>query len=229
VNYFSTSLTVQKRSRERLLPDTDMELIRKYFPDLSTRQFDHFEKLMRIVTQLNQKVNVISRKDIEHLEERHVLHSLSIAMKFQFDGNARVVDVGTGGGFPGIPLAIIFPDTAFTLVDSVGKKIQLVQEITDSLGLKNITPVNGRMEELNLKADFVVSRAVTAFPKLHQWTQKIIEPGNDQLMPNGLISLKGGDLEEELGPLGKRTVLFPLSTWIEESFFLSKMIVYLKK
>lgn len=206
-----------------------MELIRKYFPDLTIQQISHFEKLMRIVPQLNQKVNVISRKDIACLEERHILHSLSIAMKFRFDSKARVVDVGTGGGFPGIPLAIMFPETIFTLVDSIGKKIQLVQEIRDNLKLKNVTPVNQRMEQLNLKADFVVSRAVTAFPKLYQWTKKIIEPGNDQSMPNGLISLKGGDLEKELATFKKQTEQFPLSTWFEESFFSSKMIVYLKK
>lgn len=206
-----------------------MDLIRKYFPDLTTQQIKHFEKLMSIIPQLNQKVNVISRKDIAYLEERHILHSLSIAMKFGFDSKARVIDVGTGGGFPGIPLSIMFPETAFTLIDSIGKKIELVREITDHLKLKNVTPVNARMEQLNLKADFVVSRAVTAFPKLHQWTQKLIEPGSDQSMPNGLISLKGGDLEKELAPFKKRTEQFPLSTWFEESFFYSKMIVYLKK
>jgi 16S rRNA (guanine527-N7)-methyltransferase len=206
-----------------------MELISKYFPDLTTRQIRHFEMLMSIVPQLNQRVNVISRKDIAHLEERHILHSLSIAMKFQFDSKARVIDVGTGGGFPGIPLAILFPDTSFTLVDSIGKKINLVREIASALKLKNVTPVNERMEQLKLKADFVVSRAVTAFPTLYQWTQKMIEPGNDQSMPNGLISLKGGDLGKELAPLGNSTIQYPLSTWFKEPFFYSKMIVYLKK
>ena len=206
-----------------------MQLIIKYFPDLTGQQIKQFEKLMTIVPQLNQKVNVISRKDIAHLEERHILHSLSIAMKFRFDSKARIVDAGTGGGFPGIPLAIMFPETAFTLVDSIGKKIQLVREITESLKLKNVTPVNERVEQLTLKADFVVSRAVTAFPTLSRWTRKIIEPGSDQSMPNGLISLKGGDLEKELAPFGKRVEQFPLSNWFEESFFYSKMIVYLKK
>jgi len=205
-----------------------MELIQKYFPDLTIQQISHFKKLMLIVPQLNLKVNVISRKDIDHLEEKHILHSLSIAKKFRFDAKARVVDVGTGGGFPGIPLAIMFPETTFTLVDSIAKKIKLVQEIRDNLKLKNVTLVNQRMEQLNLKADFVVSRAVTAFPTLYQWTKKIIEPGNEQSMPNGLISLKGGDLEKELAPFKKRTEQFPLSTWFEESFFSSKMIVYLK-
>lgn len=206
-----------------------MELIRKYFPDLTIQQTRQFEELIQIVPHLNQKVNVISRKDIGYLEERHILHSLAIAKCFRFDSKARVVDVGTGGGFPGIPLAIMFPETAFTLVDSIGKKIRLVEEITENLNLKNVNPVNQRMEQLNLKADFVVSRAVAALPQLYQWTKKIIEPGNNQSMPNGLIAMKGGDLERELAPFKKRAEQFPLSTWFEESYFSSKMIVYIKK
>lgn len=206
-----------------------MDLILKYFPDLTSQQIKHFEKLMLILPRLNQRVNVISRKDIEYLEERHILHSLSIAKMFQFDSRARVLDVGTGGGFPGIPLAIMFPEASFTLVDSIGKKITLVGEIVQELGLKNVTAVNQRMELLDLKADFVVSRAVTAFPKLHQWTRKLIEPGSEQSMPNGLISLKGGDLAKELMPYEKHVECFSLSSWFKESFFSSKMIVYLKK
>lgn len=206
-----------------------MDLILKYFPDLTSQQINQFEKLMLILPTLNQRVNVISRKDIEYLEERHILHSLSIAKKFNFDSGARVLDVGTGGGFPGIPLALMFPEASFTLVDSIGKKITLLAEIVRELGLKNVRPVNQRMELLDLKADFVVSRAVTAFPKLHQWTQKLIEPGSKQSMPNGLISLKGGNLDKELMPFKKQVKCFPLSSWFEESFFSSKMIVYLKK
>ncbi len=206
-----------------------MDLILKYFPDLTKQQIKHFESLMLLLPRLNQRVNVISRKDIEHLEERHILHSLSIAMKFQFNPKARILDVGTGGGFPGIPLALLFPEASFTLVDSIGKKVKLVEELVSELGLENVTPVNQRMELLNLKTDFVVSRAVTAFPKLYQWTKKLIVPGNDHSMPNGLISLKGGALDEELMPFQKRVECFPLSSWFEESFFSSKMIVYLKK
>jgi len=206
-----------------------MDLILKYFPDLSSQQIQHFEKLMELLPLLNQKVNVISRKDITYLEERHILHSLSIAKKFHFDHKARVLDVGTGGGFPGIPLAVMFPETAFTLVDSIGKKIRLLDELVRELDLKNVTPIHARMEQLTLKTDFVVSRAVTAFPRLNQWTRKLIERGDDQSMPNGLISLKGGNLENELLPLQNRTEIFPLSSWFTESFFSSKMIVYLKK
>ncbi|RLD92585.1 MAG: 16S rRNA (guanine(527)-N(7))-methyltransferase RsmG [Bacteroidetes bacterium] len=206
-----------------------MDLILKYFPELTSQQIKHFEQLMLILPQLNERVNVISRKDIAYLEERHILHSLSIAKLLRFDSNARVLDVGTGGGFPGIPLALMFPEASFTLVDSIRKKISLVSEIVEELNLKNVTPVNQRMEQLNLKADFVVSRAVTAFPKLHLWTQKLIEPGSGQSMPNGLISLKGGDLNKELMPFKQQVEVFPLSSWYEESFFSTKMIVYLKK
>ncbi len=206
-----------------------MDLILKYFPDLTPHQIKHFEKLMLLLPRLNQRVNVISRKDIEHLEERHILHSLSIAMKFHFNSKARVLDVGTGGGFPGIPLALMFPEASFTLVDSIGKKVKLVEELVKELGLENVTLVNQRMELLNLKTDFVVSRAVIAFPKLYEWTRKLIVPGNDQSMPNGMISLKGGDLNKELMPFEKRVECFPLSSWFKESFFSSKMIVYLKK
>jgi 16S rRNA (guanine527-N7)-methyltransferase len=206
-----------------------MDLILKYFPELTSQQIKHFEQLMLILPRLNERVNVISRKDIAYLEERHILHSLSIAKLLRFDSKARVIDVGTGGGFPGIPLALMFPEASFTLVDSIRKKISLVSEIVEELNLKNVTPVNQRMEQLNLKADFVVSRAVTAFPKLHLWTQKLIEPGSGQSMPNGLISLKGGDLDKELMPFKQQVKVFPLSSWYEESFFSTKMIVYLKK
>jgi len=206
-----------------------MELISKYFPDLTNWQITRFEMLQEIVPLLNQRVNVISRKDIAHLEERHILHSLSIAKKFRFDPGTRVVDAGTGGGFPGLPLAILFPDTTFILIDSIGKKINLIREITNTLQIKNVSLLNERIEHVNLKADFVVSRAVTAFPLLNRWTRKIIVPGHQHSMPNGLISLKGGDLDKELSQLSESVLKFPLSTWFEEPFFSSKMIVYLKK
>ena len=206
-----------------------MDRILKYFPDLSSRQREQFRILLYILPGLNQKVNVISRKDIAHLEERHVLHSLAIAKKFSFEPGARVLDVGTGGGFPGIPLAVFFPEVSFTLVDSIGKKITLVEELVRELGLKNVRLIRQRMEQLDEKSDFVVSRAVTALPKLVQWTSRLIEPGRICSLPNGLISLKGGDLKEEISAFRERLEIFPISTWFDESFFSSKMIVYLKK
>jgi 16S rRNA (guanine527-N7)-methyltransferase len=206
-----------------------MDLIRKYFPDLSQLEESRFQKLIEVLPQLNEKVNVISRKDIGSLEEKHILHSLSIAKKFRFTSRQKIIDVGTGGGFPGIPLAILFPDTHFTLVDSIEKKIGLVNEVLGFLELANVVTVRGRMEELNLKADYVVSRAVASFPKLFQWTRHSIKPGGPHDLPNGLISLKGGDLTEELNSFKNRVQQFPISTWFEESFFSTKMIVYLKK
>lgn len=205
-----------------------MQLICKYFPDLDLDQTRRFEKLLEIIPALNEKVNIISRKDVNSLEERHILHSLAIAKKFNFDKETSVIDVGTGGGFPGIPLAIMFPQTNFTLVDSIGKKIRLVKEIRDVLELKNVTPIWDRMENLEQRADFVVSRAVSAFPQLFRWSEDLIIPGHRHALPNGLISLKGGDLHQELKTFGNRPELFPISTWFEESFFCSKMIVYIK-
>ncbi len=205
-----------------------MELIRKYFPLLDTTQERQFSKLIEILPGLNQQVNVISRKDIDHLEERHILHSLAIAKKFPFAPGQSVIDVGTGGGFPGIPLAILFPESSFFLVDSIGKKINMVKEISASLDLKNVSALNQRAETLDKKADFVVSRAVTAFPKLYQWTSPLIKRSRGE-QKRGLIALKGGDLETELSSFQNRVQLFPISQWFEESFFSTKTIVYIKK
>ncbi len=205
-----------------------MELIRKYFPTLTGTQERQFRKLTEIIPDLNQKVNIISRKDIDHLEEKHILHSLAIAKAFSFAPGQRVIDVGTGGGFPGIPLAILFPESTFILVDSIGKKIDMVKEIAASLELKNVSAYQQRAEKLGQKADFVVSRAVTAFPKLYQWTRPLIKAPRDR-KSGGLIALKGGDLEDELSSFRKRVVLFPISGYFEESFFSTKTIVYLNK
>jgi len=206
-----------------------MDLIRKYFPQLKPSQLSRYEKLIEILPLLNENVNVISRKDISSLEEKHILHSLSIAKTFQFSERDRIVDVGTGGGFPGIPLAIMYPDAQFTLVDSIGKKVVLVKKLIEQLELNNARVIQYRMENLKLKADFVVSRAVASFHKLYNWTDSMILPGKQNAMPNGLIALKGGDLTNELEAFRKQVELFPISTWFTESFFSTKMIVYLKK
>jgi 16S rRNA (guanine527-N7)-methyltransferase len=172
---------------------------------------------------------VISRKDIGSLEEKHILHSLSIAKKFSFPAGSEIIDVGTGGGFPGIPLAIMFPEAQFTLVDSIEKKIRLVREIIAVLGLRNVTAIRGRMEHLELVSDFVVSRAVTHLVQLERWTRHLVRVGQVSEMPNGLISLKGGELAPELEPFFGRIEVYPISAWFNEPFFSTKKIVYLKK
>ena len=206
-----------------------MELIRKYFPSLEPTQLRQFETLLDLVPRLNNRVNVISRKDVDHLEERHVLHSLSIAMLVQFVPGIRVIDAGTGGGFPGIPLAILYPETGFLLVDSIGKKIRLVNDVAAALELENVRAVQERVERMLTVTDFVVTRAVTALPRMHGWTDPLIRPGHKCSLANGLIALKGGDLEEELGTLSSRVEMVPLSRWFKEPFFSTKSIVYLKK
>lgn len=206
-----------------------MLLIQSYFPDLTPTQIERFRKLLELLPRLNQQVNVVSRRDVGALEERHVLHSLSIAKAFSFHPGSTVLDVGTGGGFPGIPLAICFPEVSFILVDSIGKKIRLVGELAEKIRIPNVTPIHSRMEALTLQADFVVSRAVAQFSRLHQWTDPLISSGHRSNLPNGLIALKGGDLQEELQPYGDRVEIFPISRWFREPFFSAKMIVYLKK
>jgi 16S rRNA (guanine527-N7)-methyltransferase len=206
-----------------------MLLVQSYFPEIDHLQREQFQKLLEILPRLNQGINVISRKDIGSLEERHILHSLAIANKFTFQRGTEVIDAGTGGGFPGIPLAILFPGARFTLVDSIGKKIHLVKELVGSLELKNVKAIRARIETLEQVADFVVSRAVTNFMQLFRWTDHLIRPGLVSDMPNGLISLKGGDLEKELQPFSDRVEVYSISGWFREPFFSSKKIVYLKK
>jgi 16S rRNA (guanine527-N7)-methyltransferase len=202
-------------------------LIRKYFPGITSGQAESFSKLQALYEYWNERINVISRKDISELAVRHVLHSLAIAKAVQFKPGTKVLDVGTGGGFPGIPLAILFPDTQFLLADSIGKKIKVVNEVAESLGLKNVRAIQARAEDVDEKFHFVVSRAVTAFPELYKWVKgKFL---SDQLndLPNGLLALKGGDLESEMGTLYKRAKVIDLKTYYEEGFFESKKLVYL--
>ncbi len=204
----------------------DLKIIYKYFPDLTESQKQQFELLQELYKDWNMKINVVSRKDIDELYVRHVLHSLGIAKIQQFNPGAAVLDVGTGGGFPGIPLAILFPDTHFTLVDAIGKKIKVVQEVVEGLQIKNVTPIHSRVEDIEGQFDFIVSRAVAAMPTFVHWVKGKIKKNSEHQRKNGILYLKGGDLEEELKEY--RTVqIYNLSEIFEEEFFETKKIVYL--
>ena len=204
----------------------DYTIIYKYFPDLTDLQKQQIEKLQHLYQDWNVKINVVSRKDIDELYLRHVLHSLAIAKFQKFNPGAEVLDVGTGGGFPGIPLAILFPETHFTLVDAIGKKIKVVQEVVAGLEIENVTAVNSRVEEIKGQFDFIVSRAVAAMPTFTHWVKGKIKKKSEHERKNGILYLKGGDLEEELKEY--RTVeVYDLSAIFEEEFFETKKLVYL--
>lgn len=205
----------------------DYTLITKYFPQLSQLQQEQFIAIDDHYRFWNAQINVISRKDIDGLYEKHILHSLGIAKVLRFTPGSSVLDVGTGGGFPGIPLAIMFPEVQFHLVDSIGKKIKVVNEIARALQLQNVTATQIRVEELTEKYDFAVSRAVTEFPAFTGWVSKNISRQQQNSIPNGILYLKGGDLSVELKPFGKRVVLYPLSDYFEGEFFETKKVVYL--
>ena len=211
-----------------------MQLIDKYFPDLNAEQRAQYAQLIPLYTEWNAKINVISRQDIENLEERHILHSLAIAKVVQFKPEARLLDLGTGGGFPGIPLAIMFPDTAFVLIDGTGKKIQVVKEVAAALGLKNVTALHARVEELkmNNQFDFVLTRGVTTLDKLLIWSQRLLKKKHLHAYPNGIIALKGGDLRAEIKALpgkgGAYSEIFHIQDFFKEEFFKEKHIVYVQ-
>ncbi len=201
-------------------------MLPKYFPHLTEEQQVQFSKLEDLYTAWNAKINVISRKDIESLYERHILHSLGIAKVQEFKPGAHILDVGTGGGFPGIPLAILFPETQFYLVDVIAKKIKVVNEVAKALGLKNVKAAQRRAGTFEDRFDFVVSRAVTNMPDFVQWVRKNIAKKSIHELPNGILYLKGGDLTEELAPFPK-AVTYALSDYFEETFFETKKVVYL--
>ena len=203
-----------------------MEIIRKYFPNLTEDQISKFSQLDELYHDWNAKINVISRKDIDNLYEHHVLHSLAIAELIRFKPGTKVMDLGTGGGFPGIPLAIMFPETTFHLVDSIGKKIKVCQEVANALQLKNVTTQWCRAEEIKDKYHFVVSRAVMPLADLVKIIKKNISTEQINALPNGIICLKGGELEKETLPLKKQTEIYPLTDYFEEPFFETKKIVY---
>lgn len=198
----------------------------RYFPDLTDTQKNQFSKLYDLYKEWNEKINVISRKDIDNLYVNHVLHSLGIAKVVAFNPGVRVLDVGTGGGFPGIPLAIFFPETQFHLVDSIGKKITVVQNVAAGIGLKNVKAEQIRAEQLKEEYDFVVSRAVTRLKEFYGWVRNKVKKKSAHSLYNGILYLKGGDLEEELAELKKPHQIFELSDYFEESFFETKKIVY---
>lgn len=204
-----------------------MDIILKYFDNLSTKQIDQFKRAAELYRIWNEKINVVSRKDIEFILERHILHSLAIAKLIEFKTGTRVLDVGTGGGFPGLPLAILFPDVDFTLVDSIGKKIKVVSEVSDELGLKNIRTLNGRAENVEGKFHFVVSRAVTRILPFYHWVRDKFEKESFNDLRNGIIYLKGGDLDLELSELKKSYKIFEIPAYFKEEFFETKKILYL--
>lgn len=203
-----------------------MDIILKYFPNLSDKQKQQFAALGELYTDWNSKINVISRKDIGNLYEHHILHSLGIAQIIRFTPSSRIMDLGTGGGFPGIPLAILFPEVQFHLVDSIGKKIRVATEVAQSIGLINTTFSHTRAEEVKDSYDFVVSRAVMPLADLMKIIRKNIAAHQQNALPNGLICLKGGELENETMPFRHKTTIWNLSDYFEEEFFQTKKVVY---
>lgn len=205
-----------------------MQLILNYFPNLSEIQIKRLSRLEELYIHWNNQINVISRKDTANFYERHVLHSLGIAKVMEFKDGSSILDIGTGGGFPGIPLAILFPNCQFTLVDSIGKKIKVVNEVAKELGLTNVNGIHSRAENINQTFDFIVSRAVTAMPVFLTWIDKKIKKESKNELPNGILYLKGGDLIEEMSPVKKHYKFYPLSDFYSEEFFETKKVVYVR-
>jgi len=203
-----------------------MELVLKYFPNLTKDQIDKFKALEALYKDWNLKINVVSRKDIDELYLRHVLHSLGIAKVIEFKDESKILDVGTGGGFPGIPLAILFPECSFHLVDSIGKKLKVVNEVVEGLGLTNVKTTHGRVESINDTYDFIISRAVAIMPTFVHWVKGKIAKKQKHDLKNGILYLKGGDLTEELKDY-KTIKLYKLSDYFSEGFYETKKVVYL--
>jgi 16S rRNA (guanine527-N7)-methyltransferase len=206
-----------------------MELLLKYFPELTARQVEQFAALYPLYEEWNGRINVVSRKDFESLYLKHVLHSLAIARVCRFAEGARVLDIGTGGGFPAVPLAIMFPEARFTAIDSIGKKIRVVEEVARGAGIENVTAIWGRAEDVRQRFEYVVSRAVTDTPTLVKWCWGKIERGECGTLPAGMLLLKGGDLTSELTATGLPYKEFDISDFFTEEFFATKKVIYLPR
>lgn len=207
-----------------------VEVLQQYFSGFTAEQALQFEALGKLYPEWNEKINVISRKDIDSLYTRHILHSLSIAAVIEFKAGTKIIDIGCGGGFPGIPLAIFFPEVSFHLVDSINKKLTVVREISQQIGLKNVTIEHTRAESIkDRQFDFVVSRAVTSLKNLWQWSKPLIRKAKEQELPNGLICLKGGDLAQEISESGLRPHIYRLEDIFDEEIFQDKFLLHVKK
>lgn len=207
-----------------------MELIQQYFPDLNKLQIEQFQQLGDLYAEWNAQINVISRKDIENLYEKHILHSLAIAKVLSFKPGTSIIDLGTGGGFPGIPLAILFPETQFLLIDGTRKKMKVVQAVADATQLSNVTAKQLRAEECKEKVDFVVCRAVATIDKLWSWTLPLLKSEQKNALPNGLIAMKGGDVKKELELLPKHeySEIFPIQDYFDRPVFEEKYVIYIQ-
>jgi 16S rRNA (guanine527-N7)-methyltransferase len=205
----------------------DLSVVHKYFPSLSQTQVRQLSDLLPVYREWNARINVISRKDMDDFYLHHVVHSLSIARFVQFGEDARILDAGTGGGFPGIPLAILFPTARFHLVDSIGKKIRVVEAVVQAIGLQNVTAEQARLEAIGGTYDFVVSRAVTSVRELHQWLHRRLAVQHRHPVANGFLLLKGGDLTEELRDAGRKAEVIEISRYFDEPYFETKKIVYI--
>ncbi len=203
-----------------------MDIIQKYFPDMTDEQHRQYSMLQELYADWNAKINVISRKDIGNLYEHHVLHSLAIAKVIRFKAGSRVMDLGCGGGFPGVPLAIMFPDTTFHLVDSIGKKVRVAQAVSSAIGLKNVTLSHARGEEINTQYDFVVTRAVMSLVELMKCVRKNIGKTQQNALPNGIIALKGGEIDCEIAPMRSLCTTWELSDYFDEPYFETKKVVH---
>lgn len=204
-----------------------MDIIFKYFQSLNDKQIQQIKYLQELYSFWNMQVNVISRKDIENLYLNHILHSLSIAKLLSFKNQTSILDVGSGGGLPGIPLAILFPDVKFHLIDSIGKKIKVVQAITKELALTNVECTQIRVEQLNNKYDFILGRAVSTLPVFYSWVRKRVSSKSVHSLANGILYLKGGNIWDEIKQIPGQAIAFPVNTWFEESYFLEKYIIHI--